>query len=157
MGKGLTLLELIVALAIGSIIVLIQVSFLSNSIMRYNRSILKDRQEVSSMEALRFIESEIQDLKNNTIIVKENQLILKKYGGDKNTIKILKKSNGQWKIVIEYYKVLSMKITTDTILEGNISFNAINDNNLIYITIYTLNGDKYERCFISNKVNQVTY
>jgi prepilin-type N-terminal cleavage/methylation domain-containing protein len=152
--KGITLIELIIALFIGSVIVIIELSLFSSSIKDYRESIINDREEIYSREALRFVESEIVDVKNKFIKVRNDELILKKTSGDINIIKEVSKSNGQSKIVVEYDKVTTSINTTDTILEGIKEFKVKGVDNLIYVEIHTDNGDRYERCFGSNKVEK---
>lgn len=155
--KGVTLIELIIALFIGSVIVTIEFSSFSNSIKNYKEAIINDREEVYSREALRFIESEIIDVKNKTITIENNKLILKKSNGDMNIIKVSRKSKDEFKIVIEYDKVTSNINTTDTIVEGVGGFKVKEDKNLIYVEINTTYGDKYKRCFGSSKVEKDMY
>lgn len=155
--KGVTLIELIISLFIVSVIVTIEFGSFSNSIKNYKEVILNDREEVYSREALRFIESEIIDVKNKIIKIENNKLVLKKYNGDMNIIKVAKKSKDEFKIVIEYDKVTSNINTTDTIVEGIGGFKVKEDKNLIYIEINTIYGDEYKRCLGSNKVEMDMY
>ena len=156
MKKGFTLVEVSIAMFIGSIIVLIGISLFSHSIKSYKEAVSKDREEVYSKEALRFIEGEINDVKNKFIRVEGNQLILRKLTGDKYTIKASKVSESKSKIVIIYDKVIG-RDTTDIILEGIADFKVKSDKNLIYINIYTHNGEEYERCFGTNKLEKGTF
>lgn len=156
MKKGVTLLEVTLAMFIGSIVVLIGISLFSYSIKSYKEAVIKDRDEVYSKEALRFIEGEINDVKNKLIRVEGNQLILKKLTGDKYTIKIAKVSESKSKIVITYDKVIG-KDTTDIILEGIADFKLKSDKNLIYVFIYTSNGEEYKRCFGTSKLEKDTF
>lgn len=155
MRKGVTLLEVIIAVCIGSIVILMEISLFLNSIKNYKESVVKDREGVYSKEALRFIESEIVDVKNKTIGVDKDKLILRKFSGDKHTIKAVKSSKGKSKIVIEYDKITSTINTTDTILEGIKDFKVKGDENLVYILIYTTNGEVYQRCLGSRKIEKV--
>jgi len=150
--KGFTLIELIISLAIVFMIILIEIQIFSKEVYTFKDFIKSNRNEVYSKEALRFIEGEINDFNNKTIKVYDDKILFEKYNGDKNTLKLYKMTNGNNKIVISYYKALTSKITTNTVVDDikdlNISYKA----NLMYLSIYTLNGEKYERCLGSKKI-----
>ncbi|KOA20956.1 hypothetical protein CLHOM_05440 [Clostridium homopropionicum DSM 5847] len=152
MKKGFTLMELIISLAIVFMVILIEIKIFSQEVYTFKEFIKSNRNEVYSREALRFIEGEINDFNNKTIKVYDDKILFEKINGDKNTLKLYKMTNGNNKIVISYYKALTSKITTNTVVDDikdlNISYNA----NLVYLSIFTLNGEKYERCFGSKKI-----
>lgn len=156
MKKGLTLIELVVAISVVSIIILVEIKLFSQHVQVYKSFIRNNREEVYSREALRFIETEVYDLSNKVIRVYNDKIIFEKNGGDKNTIKVNYKYNGYYRVVISYYKVVSGKTTTNTIIEDIKTFNIQSKKNLIYISIYTINGEKYERCLGSKKVVKVS-
>lgn len=145
-------MELIISLAIVFMVILIEIKIFSQEVYTFKEFIKSNRNEVYSREALRFIEGEINDFNNKTIKVYDDKILFEKINGDKNTLKLYKMTNGNNKIVISYYKALTSKITTNTVVDDikdlNISYNA----NLVYLSIFTLNGEKYERCFGSKKI-----
>lgn len=152
MKKGFTLIELIISLAIIFMVILIEIQIFSQEVYTFKEFIKSNRNEVYSREALRFIEGEINDSNNKIIKVYNDKILFEKTNGDKDTLKLYKQTNGNNKIVISYYKALTSKTTTNTVLDDikdlNISFKV----NLVYLSVYTLSGEKYERCFGSRKI-----
>ena len=152
MKKGFTLIELIISLAIVFMIILIEIQIFSKEVYTFKDFIKSNRNEVYSKEALRFIEGEINDFNNKTIKVYDDKILFEKYNGDKNTLKLYKMTNGNNKIVISYYKALTSKITTNTVVDDIKDLNISYKTNLVYLSIYTLTGEKYERCLGSKKI-----
>jgi len=150
--KGFTLIELIISLAIVFMIILIEIQIFSKEVYTFKDFIKSNRNEVYSKEALRFIEGEINDFNNKTIKVYDDKILFEKYNGDKNTLKLYKMTNGNNKIVISYYKALTSKITTNTVVDDIKDLNISYKTNLVYLSIYTLTGEKYERCLGSKKI-----
>lgn len=147
MKKGFTIIEVIVAMGIGITILLIDINMLSTQAIKYKKFIKADREESYCREALRFIEGEVYALDNKSVKVNEDTLIIKKLNGDENIIKALKNYNGKFKIVITYNKVKNISKVTDTIIEDVAAFKITLKENLIFISINTLEGENYERCF----------
>jgi len=150
--KGFTLIELIISLAIIFMVILIEIKIFSQEVYTFKEFIKLNRNEIYSREALRFIEGEVNDSNNKFIKVYNDKIIFEKNNGDKNTLKLNKQTNGNNKIVISYYKALTSKITTNTIVDDIKDLNINCEINLVYLSIYTLNGEKYERCFGSKKI-----
>lgn len=147
MKKGVTLIELVVALSITSILLVIGLKTFSKDVFTYKKLIKVDREESYAVEALRFIEGEIYDLHNNYIKVQGNTLMIKKSNGDKNLIRAVNKDHGKVRLVITYDKVVNANKVTNTITEDIKAFQIEEDKNLIFISIDTMEGRKYERCF----------
>ncbi|QGU95137.1 prepilin-type N-terminal cleavage/methylation domain-containing protein [Clostridium bovifaecis] len=147
MKKGFTLIELIIAMGVIAIMLTLQVNMLSRQASKYKNFIKSDREESYCREALRFIEGEIYDLNNKSIRVTGDTLVIKKANGDENTIREMRKFNGRLKIVITYNKVKNSSRVTDTIVEDIGDFQVKEKENLMFISINTLGGKEYERCF----------
>lgn len=155
MKKGYTLIELIIAMGVITILLTLEVSMLSRQALKYKRFIKNDREESYCREALRFIEGELYALNNKSITVNGDTLVIKKVSGDENTIKGMRKYNGRLKIVITYNKIKNSSKVTDTIVEDIEGFQIKERENLIFISINTSEGKEYERCFGIEKDKKV--
>lgn len=147
MKKGCTLIELVITISIISTLFIFETDILTRVTKNYKKIIIEDRQESYCREALRFIEMEIHDIGNKNIKIEKDTLILKKSNGNKNRIKLMRKSNGKSKIIIIYDNNKTNRQTEDTIVENIKDFKIIEDRNLIFISIKSREGRKYERCF----------
>lgn len=147
MKKGFTLLELIIALSIASILITIETNILSSQSISYEKFISKDRESSYCMEALRFIEGEINALDNKKILISDHEITILKNNDDKNTIKGVKQPDGKLKVVMVYDTVNSSKNTSVAIVEDVEEFNIVEKKNTIFVSICTDGGKKYERCF----------
>lgn len=152
--RGFTLIELVLTLAILSILSLIGIQLLSRNVWKYKNTITLVREESYAREALRFIEGEFYDVNNKLIKVEVDKLIIEKNNGDRNTIKSIKKSNGSFKVVNSYYKLKGNTTTTDTVVEDIKNFLVKNNENLVYVSIYTMHGEKFERCFGTRNIKK---
>lgn len=147
MKKGHTLIELVITMSIISTLFIFQTDILTRVTKNYKKIIFEDREESYCREALRFIEKEIHDIKNKNIKIEENTLILKKITGDKNTIKLIRRSNGKSKIIIIYDKTTNNRKDSNVIIENINDCRIRKNRNIIFVSIKSKEGRKYERCF----------
>lgn len=141
MKKGFTLLELLIALAIASIVI----ALASNLYLKYNSLYMQNskynRDYFYSTEALMFIEDQIRNSKsvsinNNIIEVKYPDGIVKKYI----------KYNGSGSLIIVHTEN-DITLAVNNILTNVNNFTVIQKNSAIYVSITINGGEKYERCF----------
>lgn len=147
MKKGFTLLELIIALSVASILITIETNLLSRQSINFEKFISEDRENSYCMEALRFIEGEINALDNKKVLISNNEITILKNNDDKNTIKCVKQSNGKLKVVMVYDPINKVRNTSVAIVENVDEFKIEENKNIIFVSICTDGGKKYERCF----------
>ncbi|MCY6483741.1 prepilin-type N-terminal cleavage/methylation domain-containing protein [Clostridium aestuarii] len=148
MKKGFTLIELIITLFISNIIILMGTNMIFNGALEYKKAIKQDREKNYCTEALRFIETQIEDKDNKDISVNHGELVIKKNTSDKeNIIKKIKLYKKADKLQITYYKKDNFKLNTNTIINNIEQFDVYRDKNVIYVGIESESGKKYERCF----------
>jgi prepilin-type N-terminal cleavage/methylation domain-containing protein len=140
MKKGFTIIELIIAIGAAGIIATAMVSMLLTYSSSYIKKSKDHRDYFYSMEALMFIQNEVNVAKS---VSAENNIIELYYLD--GTIKKIIKLNNHNNIVIIHMKnnaaVASNNIVTDISY-----FEVLQKNNLIYISINRKNGEKYEKC-----------
>ncbi|MCY6354060.1 prepilin-type N-terminal cleavage/methylation domain-containing protein [Clostridium sp. ZS2-4] len=146
MKKGFTILELIISLAIASILILIITRMFFYEFKNYKKFIIQDRNESYAKEALRFIETQVENIINKDIEIEGKKLTIKKNNGDVSIIEKKTNSNKKHKIIINYYKHINSTWKPDTIVENVQDFSIYRNKNVIYVTIETENGVKFERC-----------
>ncbi|MFL0268405.1 prepilin-type N-terminal cleavage/methylation domain-containing protein [Candidatus Clostridium radicumherbarum] len=141
MKKGLTLLELLIALAIASIVSALVSSFYLKYNSLYNENSRYNRNYYYTSEALMFIQNEIRNSKN---VSASNNVIEVKYpdGITKKTIKY----NGAGNLTIAHYKS-GTYLATNNILTNVNNFSVFQKYNTIYVSITINDGERYERCF----------
>lgn len=140
MKKGFTLIELVVYLAITSIIALSMISMLLKYNSSYITSSKEQRDYFYSMEALMFIKNEIDNAKS---VSSENNIVELKYFDE--TVRKLIKINGDNKVVIVHIKNNAVE-TSNNILTDVSSFEVCQKGSLIYVSITRRNGESYEKC-----------
>ena len=140
MRKGFTIIELIISIGAAGIIATVMVSML----LTYNSSYIKKsgehRDYFYSMEALMFIQNEIKNAKS--VYVANN--IIELYYVD-GTIKKIIKLNSHDNIAITHMENNSAEASNNIVTDIS-SFEVLQKNNLIYISIMRKNGEKYEKC-----------
>lgn len=143
-AKGITLVELIIAIGLSSIIIaMILPTFLRfNSI--YNKLIISNRSYSYANEAMLFIESEINQNTLNTF-VNNNKITIEKLDGTKKEIYFMRKDSSSGNIVVSYY-LTSSSSAKNNILTNISDFKFITKENLIYLNIITIDGKSFERC-----------
>jgi prepilin-type N-terminal cleavage/methylation domain-containing protein len=141
MKKGFTLLEVLVSLAIASVVTaLVSTLFLKYNSL-YSTSNKYNRDYFYSSEALMFIQNEIRNsmsvsVNNNIIEIKYSDGIVKKYI----------KYNGAGSLVIVHTEN-NINMAVNNILTNVNNFSVFQKSNIIYVSILINGGEKYERCF----------
>lgn len=141
MKKGFTLIEILIALAIASIVTaLVSTLYLKYNLL-YNQNTKYNRDYFYSTEALMFIQNEIRNSKsisinNNIIEVKYPDGITKKYI----------KYNGAGSLIIVHTEN-DINLAVNNILRNINNFTVIKKSNTIYVSISINGGEEYERCF----------
>lgn len=146
MKKGFTLIETTISLAILSILLVTITSMLFSQISLYKHFIKKDKYENYSKEALRFIETQVQDIKNSEVEIDENKLIVRKENGDINKIYKVTMKNNKSKIIIEYYKKIKSVKKKVSVIENIEDFKIYRNKNVIFLSIENKDGEKYDKC-----------
>ncbi|ABK60674.1 prepilin-type N-terminal cleavage/methylation domain-containing protein [Clostridium novyi] len=150
MKKGYGLIEVLVTLFIISILMLIEVDLVTKESIRYKRNISLDREECYCNSALHFVENEINDIKNKSLIIKDNNIVLEKENGDKYTIKT-EGNNGKYKLIILYDKLIDGNKNKNTIAEDLKDVKINKNKNVVYIYIESLKGKKFYKCIGLNQ------
>jgi prepilin-type N-terminal cleavage/methylation domain-containing protein len=141
MKKGFTLLEILIALAIASIVtVLVSTLYLKYNLL-YNQNCKYNRNYFYSTEAMMFIQNEIRNSKSISI---NNNIIEAKYPD--GVVKKYIKYNGAGNLVIVHTEN-GTTMAVNNILSNISNFSVIQKNSTIYISISINGGEKYERCF----------
>ncbi|MCY6370331.1 type II secretion system protein [Clostridium ganghwense] len=146
MKRGFTLIELVISLSIISILTLVMTNMVFREVKNYKSVIREDRYENYSQEALRFIETEVKDVRNKAIRIENSKLIIEKVNGDTNTIEKRSMSQNKCKIIIDYFKYINSTYKPVSIVEDIKDFTIYKNKNIIYVTIKTNNGEIFERC-----------
>lgn len=144
--KGFTLIELIVAFALMSILTTMLLSLFYYINSPFNKKINYNRQYCCGMEALKYIEDKInnscenKEVTNNSIGItsddKVNKYTINKYGK---------------KLIIRYDTIYKEGNRYNIILNDIKDFQVKEKNNIIYISI-VFKGDKIvERCMVLNE------
>lgn len=154
MKKGFTLLELIISLSIASILIMIITRMFCYEVKSYKNFIIQDRKENYSKEALRFIETHVEDVRNEYIEIEGNKLIIKKNYGEVNIIEKKSNSNKKYNMVIDYYNHKESTKGTNIIVYDIKDFIVYKNKNIIYVTIEIENGVKFERCMELNGIKK---
>lgn len=142
MKKGFTLIELILVIALISIIVSMEFDIFFYSNKNYKKDVKEDKYYFYSTEALMFIQSEINE-NTDYVQVAANKINIYKIDGKKNVIAFKDTEN---KIGIYYYENGKSK-GNNNIVSGIKDFTADQKDSVAFIAITTINGKKLERCF----------
>jgi prepilin-type N-terminal cleavage/methylation domain-containing protein len=140
MKKGFTIIELIIAVGAAGVIATVMVSMLLTYSSSYIKKSKDHRDYFYSMEALMFIQNEVNIAKSVSV---ENNIIELYYqdGTIKKTIKLNNHNN----IAITHMKN-NAAVASNNIVTDISCFEVLKKNNLIYISINRKNGEKYEKC-----------
>jgi prepilin-type N-terminal cleavage/methylation domain-containing protein len=140
MKKGFTIIELIIAIGAAGVIATVMVSMLLTYSSSYIKKSKDHRDYFYSMEALMFIQNEVNIAKSVSV---ENNIIELYYqdGTIKKTIKLNNHNN----IAITHMKN-NAAVASNNIVTDISCFEVLKKNNLIYISITRKNGEKYEKC-----------
>jgi prepilin-type N-terminal cleavage/methylation domain-containing protein len=140
MKKGLTLIELIIALGAAAVLA----SALTSTALTYNSAYIRNSKEnreyFYSTEALMFIQHETENAQS--VSVNSDIIELKYYDED---IKKYIKLNNDGNVVIIHMENNVRKASNNVIT--NISdFKVSQKSNTIYVSITRRNGEKFEKC-----------
>lgn len=138
--KGFTLLELLLALGMSSILISYVIHQLVTYKILYNKSIQINRQEVYASEALMFIEYQIQN--SVSAHITENDIGLK-YSDE--TIEKHIRMSASNNIVITHLEKGNVK-AVNNILTNVKKFIVNQKGAVIYISIETKDSKVFERC-----------
>lgn len=141
MKKGFTILELIAALGMSSIIITVLISMFLKYSTNFNKGTLEITNYFYISEAFLFIKNEIYKAKD--VKIYENKIEINYTDGV--TKKIIQ-SNGKNNIVIVHMEE-SVRRSVNNIATNVKEFSVVQKSNTIYITIMDNNGEKYEKCF----------
>ena len=143
-NKGISLVELIVAIGLCSIIIAMIIPTFLRFNFLYNKLIINSRSYSYANEAMLFIEDQIHDNTLNTF-VNNNRITIQKLDGTKKEIYFAEKEKGLGNIVVTYYKS-SYNSATNNILRNVNDFKFTIKGNLIYLSLTTIDGKVFERC-----------
>ena len=143
MKKGFTYLELIISFSISIILALFVLSFYLKVTRSYKASVNSNNMEVE--EAYGFIESQILDDSKNVNFYSGRISILRRDDIRTDYISFLPTASNKGNVGIEYTKFGS-SIGKNIILRNIRSMDIEKDNNLIYISITTLEGIRIDKC-----------
>ena len=143
-SKGITLIELIVAIGLSGIIIAMILPIFLRFNFLYNKLILNNRSYTYANEAMLFIENEINQNTLNSYI-NNNKITIEKLDGTRKEIYFIKKEKNLGNIVVTYYNSASSS-ATNNILRNISDFKFTIKENLIYLNIITIDGKSFERC-----------
>ena len=142
--KGITLVELIIAIGLNSIIIAMILPMFLRFNFLYNKLIINSRSYSYANEAMLFIENEIKQNTLNTF-VNNNKITIEKLDGTKKEIYLTEKEKNLGNIVVTYYNS-TYSSATNNILRNVSDFKFTVKVNLLYINIITIDGKNFERC-----------
>jgi prepilin-type N-terminal cleavage/methylation domain-containing protein len=154
--KGISLIEIIVAIAITGIISVAAVSIFDNFYKNYKKEILESRQHFYIEEVFRYIEYEVYGNARG-ILVKNNELYITKYVIPKEN-EVIGYNSIKSKFTNTYVNCIKLTGTQlevwfyypsnshDNLLLEVEDFIAQEQNNLVIIKIRMKNGKWYEKC-----------
>lgn len=139
--QGFTLVEVVVALGISSIIIASTASIFLRFTSEFKDKTIKDREMNYINEALAFIEHELND--NNSSVVLENNILnmYKSDGIHMNRINL----NNSGNLFIFYFSYGNLE-SSNPIMNDIMTFKLEKRNNIFYVSIISKNGEKGERC-----------
>ena len=142
--KGITLIELIVAIGLNSIIISMIIPIFLKFNFLYNKLIISSRSYSYANEAMLFIQNEINQNTLN-VFVNNNKITIEKLDGIKKEIYFVSKEQNSGNIVLTYYNGAHV-VATNNIVRNISDFKFIVKENIIYINIITIDGKSFERC-----------
>lgn len=140
MKKGVTLMELVVSIGAAAVLF----SMLVIELLNYNSvrvsGVKSSRDYFYCMEALMFIEHEIDTAKSAAV----NNNVIELYYLDETVKKIIR-LNFEGKVVIVHIENDKIK-TSNNIVTGIGEFEAVMKGNTVYLTVKRKDGERYEKC-----------
>ncbi|HEY5562794.1 MAG TPA: type II secretion system protein [Clostridiaceae bacterium] len=143
MRKGFTYLELIISFSISIVLALFVLSFYLKVMQSYKASVNSDN--ISVEEACSFIESQIINDSKVVALISGRISILRRDDIRTDYIYFVPIGSNNGNIGIDYTKFGS-NIGKNIILRNIRSMDIERDNNLLYISIITLEGIEIDKC-----------
>lgn len=123
-------------------------------VKNYKNFIMQDRKEDYSKEALRFIETHVEDVRNEYVEIEGNKLTIKKNYEEDIIIEKKTNSKKKYNIAINYYNHKKSTEGTNIIVYDIEDFTVYKNKNIIYVTIEIENGVKFEKCIELNGIKK---
>lgn len=142
MKRGYTLIEVVVALALTSILLSTIILVFSRLRIEFSNKIYENRESYYLNEALMFIEDELG--KGASMVEIEDNSIQIVF--DEWNKKIIEQKDDE--LIVRYGSVYSMNNSYNKIASGVLEFEVTNCGNLIYVKINSEKGRLKERCFV---------
>jgi hypothetical protein len=140
MKKGVTLVELIISIGAATLLLSILVIELLNYNSLRISQVKSNRDYFYCMEALMFIEHEIDTAKSAAV----NNNIIELYYLDE-TIKKTIRLNFEGKIILVHIENDKIK-TSNNIVTGIEEFEAVQRGSTVYLSVRRRDGERYEKC-----------
>ncbi|WP_461204344.1 hypothetical protein [Clostridium sp. DL1XJH146] len=156
--KGVSIIEELLYAGTAMVLMLI-LSQVFVDMNKYNYEIVSDYNDrVYFDEFIRYIQYEIEDIENKSITINEDQLIIRKKTGDKNTI-YLCEINGETMgdIYINYYKKYNSRTTKDILMRSVCDLEFYNRNELLFVEVKFDSGENFKRCVNIQGLSQDIY
>lgn len=144
MKKGFTLLEVLVATAIGAILLSLECYIFVNSVSEYNKTIIGLRDEAYCDEGLIIIKNLIYEnmLEVNS---KNNEIDITTADNQLKRIHLIKNSG---KVMVDYYNIYGYEYKASNVVMVNISNMTVTENgNSLYISLVDNEGESVSECF----------
>lgn len=147
--KGFTLIELIVAMAIASMMLSFQCVIFVKHLSTYNRDIKIIRDRAYCNQSFIIIENLIYDGMKE-VNVENNDIKIVCSNGENKKIRFASTTK---KILVDYYDKYGNTIKTSNVVATNINkIEARKKDNVLYLSITNKEGETINRCFGIKKV-----
>lgn len=144
MKKGFTLIELIVAIAIASILLSFQCVIFVKYLNTYSRDTKITRDKAYCNESFIIIESLLYD-EMKEINVQNNEIKIICSSNENKKIRFV---NTTEKVLVEYYDKYGNTVKTANVVATNIiNMKVIKKDNVLYLSITNKEGETASRCF----------
>lgn len=147
MKKGFTLIELLLSLMLFSVIMVGEVTILSNTIKMYKKEIVCKNESIYLDEVLYFIEQEVKC--SYKVEVNDDSVKLYKLGCDYDYEEVYCENST---LKISYFKKNGIRLKRDSITHIN-NLEIVSRGKIIYMTVTGISGEKMGRCFAIENVN----
>ncbi|MDD3225468.1 MAG: type II secretion system protein [Clostridium sp.] len=148
MRKGFTLIELVVSMAIASILLSFECAIFVKCIGYYNKNIIAIRDASYCKEAM-LIVNHIMNSNPKEISLKDNGIYVKESDG---SIKIIKENPISSKLVVDYYDVYGNFKTTNIVSNNIKNMETFQKGNFICVNLIDSEGKSIRKCFGIKKV-----
>jgi prepilin-type N-terminal cleavage/methylation domain-containing protein len=144
--KGLTLIELMCAIFIFTIIIASSVKLMSYSINYFKNSVYESREDFYINEFFRYVEQECT--RNcKSIEIADNSIIIERFNDSNIENKDLDIIKLEGKTIVIRYTTYGYVKTINNVLKNITSFSVYKKNNVFFIEIKTVNEREYQRCY----------